>query len=100
MQKHESDHFAFTHFSSVLAKCPALAVEYKKIDKKVINFFSLFNPQGSLKNVCPFGSFYTYFRKKTIIYYELFLGIDLGNIEMLKLNKDGVKESLGIYHLK
>ena len=100
MQKHESDHFAFTHFSSVLAKCPPLAVEYKNIDKKLSIFLAYLTLRVPLKTSAHLAHFILILEKKTIIYYELFLGIDLGNIEMLKLNKDGVKESLGIYHLK
>ena len=61
MQKHESDHFAFTHFSSVLAKCPALAVEYKEMDKKLSIFLAYLTLRVPLKTS---AHFYTYFRKK------------------------------------
>jgi len=72
-------------------------VEYKK---KLIKKLSFFLAYLTLRVPLKTSAHLAHFRKNPIIYYELFLGIDLGNIEMLKLNKDGVKESIGIYHLK
>ena len=57
MQKHESDHFAFTHFSSVLAKCPALAVEYKEMDKKLSIFLAYLTLRVPLKTSAHLAHF-------------------------------------------